>query len=145
VTRIAALDPGRSKCGLVLVDLDLGRVLEGQVAPAESVLATLEQWRGVGPLERMVIGNGTASAHWRDQLPADLPLTVVDERGTTLAARRRYWELWPPQGWRRLLPDGLRIPPCDLDAVAALVILESALNCRLQWPAPAPLRTWLEP
>ena len=145
MTRIAALDPGRSKCGLVLVDTDLEVVLEGQVVQTGSVLETLEQWRSQAPLDRIVMGNGTASAHWREQLPADLQLTVVDERGTTLEARRRYWELWPPQGWRRLLPEGLRIPPCDLDAVAALVILESALNCRLQWPAPAPLRTWLEP
>ena len=143
MTRIAALDPGRSKCGLVLVDTDLGVVLEGQVVQAGSVLETLGQWRSQKPLARMVMGNGTASAHWRDQLPADLQLTVVDERGTTLLARSRYWELWPPRGWRRLLPEGLRIPPCDLDAVAALVILESALNCRFSWPTQEPVRTWL--
>ncbi|WP_370586841.1 resolvase [Synechococcus sp. PROS-7-1] len=138
MTHIAALDPGRSKCGLVLVDTDLEVVLEGQVVQTGSVLETLEQWRSQAPLDRIVMGNGTASEHWSEQLPADLQLTVVDERGTTLLARSRYWELWPPRGWRRLLPEGLRIPPCDLDAVAALVILESALNCRFQWPAPAP-------
>ena len=141
MTRIAALDPGRSKCGLVLVDTDLGIVLEGKVLTSDSVLETLEQWQLKAPLDRVVLGNGTASAHWREQLPADLPITVVDERGTTLQARHRYWELWPPKGWRWLLPEGLRIPPCDLDAVAALVILESAINRRFTWPASATFRT----
>ena len=143
MTRIAALDPGRSKCGLLLVDTDLEIVLEGHVLEACAVLETLEQWRSKEPLDRMVMGDGTASAHWRDLLPADLQVTLVDERGTTLQARSRYWELWPPRGWRRLLPEGLRIPPCDLDAVAALVILESALNCRFSWPTQEPVRTWL--
>ena len=141
MTRIAALDPGRSKCGLVLVDTNLGIVLQGKVLKSDSVLETLEQWRSKAPFDRILLGNGTASAHWREQLPADLLITVVDERGTTLKARTRYWELWPPKGWRCLLPEGLRIPPCDLDAVAALVILESAISRRFDWPASATFRT----
>ena len=102
MTRIAALDPGRSKCGLVLVDTDLGIVLQGKVLKSDSVLETLEEWRSKAPFDRILLGNGTASAHWREQLPADLLITVVDERGTTLKARTRYWELWPPKGWRCL-------------------------------------------
>jgi hypothetical protein len=56
---------------------------------------------------------------------------VLNEHGTTLAARRRYWELFPPRGWRRLLPEGLRLPPRDWDDVAAQLLLERWLGRRL--------------
>ena len=123
--RVAVLDPGRCKCGLVLADLHLGLVLEGHVLAPEAVEPWLELWN-------------------QDQR-LDGILTVSPERGTTLRARERYWRLWPARGWRRMLPTGLRIPPVDLDAVAALVMLEEHLQCQLRWPEPAPtfsLRTW---
>ena len=106
---IAALDPGRSKCGLVLASQEQRCVIEGHVLPADAVLNTLERWQRSTPPEQLIVGNGTSSAHWRAQLPTDLPVTLVDERGTTLMARTRYWQLWPAHGWRRLLPLGLHI------------------------------------
>ncbi len=59
---------------------------------------------------------------------------LVDESGTSLRARDRYWELWPLVGWRRWLPKGLIVPPDHLDAVAALILIEDYLNKQLQWP-----------
>lgn len=140
MTRIVSLDPGRSKCGLVLVDCERNCVIEGNVLATDSVLETLQCWRQVVPIERIVLGNGTASDTVRAQLPRDVPVKLVDERGTTLQARKRYWQLWPPKGWRRLVPQGLLLPPGELDAVAALVILESELGQQLLWPGPAPLK-----
>ena len=145
MSRIVSLDPGRNKCGLVLVDCDRDCVIEGQVVATEDVLDTLQCWKQIAPIERMVLGNGTASESLRDQLPQDLPVKLVDERGTTLLARKRYWQLWPPKGWRRLIPQGLLLPPTELDALAALVILESELGREMLWPGPAPLRIELAP
>ena len=142
MSRIISVDPGRSKCGLVLVDCEHDRVLRGEVIATEAVLDTLQCWRQLAPVERLVLGNGTASESLRNQLPADLPIKLVDERGTTLQARKRYWQLWPPRGWRRFVPLGLLVPPTELDAVAALVILESELGRNILWPGAAPLRTW---
>ena len=141
MSRIVSLDPGRSKCGLVLVDDDKRCVIEGHVLATETVLDTLQGWRQVAPIERLVLGNGTTSHILKHQLPEDLPVKLVDERGTTLQARKRYWQLWPPKGWRRLVPRGLLVPPTELDAVAAMVILESELGHDLLWPGPAPLRS----
>ncbi len=138
---IAALDPGRSKCGLVLVDLDQRCVIEGHVLPVNAVVDTLKRWQRSTPPERLIMGNGTSSDDWIAQLPADLPVTMVDERGTTLKARSRYWQLWTPRGWRRLVPLGLQLPPDELDAVAALVMLEEDLGFQLQWLKPSPIRT----
>ena len=141
MSRIISVDPGRSKCGLVLVDCERDRVLQGEVIATEAVLDTLQCWRQLAPVERLVLGNGTASESLRNQLPTDLPIKLVDERGTTLQARKRYWQLWPPRGWRRFVPLGLLVPPTELDAVAALVILESELGRNILWPGAAPLRT----
>ena len=140
MNRIVSVDPGRNKCGLVLVDCTKDCVIEGHVVATESVLDTLQCWRQDAPIECLVLGNGTASNSLRQRLPEDLTVKVVDERGTTLQARKRYWQLWPPRGWRRLIPQGLLLPPSELDAVAALVILESELGRKILWPGPAPLR-----
>ncbi len=138
---IAALDPGRSKCGLVLASLDQRCVIEGHVLPADAVLNTLERWQRSTPPERLIVGNGTSSALWTAQLSNVLPVTLVDERGTTLTARTRYWQLWPPRGWRRLVPLGLQLPPGELDALAALVMLEKTLGFPLDWPEPPSIKT----
>jgi len=136
--RVAVLDPGRCKCGLVLTDLQLGLVREGHVLAPAAVEAWLEQWNQEQPLDRILIGDGTGSRAWIQRLEHLGNLSVIPEQGTTLRARQRYWTLWPARGWRRMLPAGLRIPPVDLDAVAALVMLEEHLHCSLQWPEPAP-------
>ena len=136
--RVAVLDPGRCKCGLVLADLDLGLVREGHLLTPEAVEPWLERWNQDQPLDRILIGNGTGSQAWIKRLKRLGSLTVIPEQGSTLRARQRYWTLWPARGWRRVLPTGLRIPPVDLDAVAALVMLEEHLQCHLRWPEPAP-------
>lgn len=131
----AALDPGRSKCGLVRCNPERTTVIEAQIQPAEACLERLSLWRAEG-LAGVVLGNGTGSAAWPEQLQVmGLSVEVVDERGSTLAARERYWQLLPPRGWRRLLPRGLRLPPRPLDDVAAQLLLERWLGRPLQRPA----------
>ena len=145
MTRVVALDPGRSKCGLLLADTATNTVLQGRVIPSTEVLEQLRAWmeeaQGTSAqIDELVIGDGTSSTIWQQQLPSSLKVRVVDETGTTLRARERYWQLWPSRGWKRLLPAGLRIPSGDLDAIAALVILENDLGRSLQWPGPDPLK-----
>ena len=150
MTRVVALDPGRSKCGLLLADTSTNTVLQGKVIPSSEVLNQLRAWMSnaleeTAQIDELVIGDGTSSTIWQQQLPTNLKVHVVDETGTTLRARERYWQLWPARGWRRMLPSGLRLPPGDLDAIAALVILEDYLNRPLRWPGPDPLRNGLSP
>jgi RNase H-fold protein (predicted Holliday junction resolvase) len=80
----------------------------------------------------VVIGNGTGAVAWRERLAGLLPVVVVEERGTTLAARDRYWQLFPAGGWRRWLPAGLRQPPRDWDDVVAQLLLERWLGHELE-------------
>jgi len=127
---LAALDPGRSKCGLVRTDPGRSQLDEALILDPAACRATLIHWhQQLPPLAAVVLGNGTSSRQWqRDLVDLALPVLLVDEWGTTLAARQRYWQLWPPRGWRRLLPVGLRLPPRDLDDVAAQILLERWLQ-----------------
>lgn len=134
--RIVAIDPGRSKCGLVLADASQGEVLDALVLPADQLCAQLTQWQQQTRLRELVIGDGTSSKQWQAEIKHLAPVVVVNEAGTTLRARERYWQIWPARGWRKMLPRGLRLPPCELDAIAALVLLEDHLGERLHWPSP---------
>jgi hypothetical protein len=130
---LAALDPGRSKCGLVRCDAAAQRILAAGVLEPERCQQLLRQWQQQGLITGVVLGDGTGSGAWLQQL-ADLhlPMQLVPEAGSTLAARQRYWQLEPPRGWRRLLPEGLRLPPRDVDDVVAQLLLERTLGRSLQ-------------
>ena len=126
---LAALDPGRSKCGLVRTDPGRTHLDEALILDPAGCRAALIRWHQQQPLAGVVLGNGTGSRQWqRDLAGLALPVLLVDEWGTTLAARQRYWQLWPSQGWRRLVPMGLRLPPRDLDDLAAQILLERWLQ-----------------
>ena len=71
-------------------------------------------------------------------------IEIVDEKGSTLRARTRYWELWPPGICLRWLPRGLIVPSVHLDAVAALVLLEDYSKKRLKWPGATDFKIWPE-
>lgn len=128
---VAGLDPGRAKCGLVLSDPGRRSIVQALVLPPEAAWDVLRNWHQQQSLQAIVIGDGTGGRPWHERLAALLPLVVLNEHGTTLAARRRYWELFPPRGWRRRLPEGLRLPPRDWDDVAAQLLLERWLGRRL--------------
>lgn len=131
---LAGLDPGRSKCGLVLSDPQRRRIRVARVLPPELAWQQLRQWQQQEGLVAVVLGDGTGSAAWQTRLTPSLPVCLVEERGTTLAARERFWQLEPPRGWRRLLPAGLRQPPRDWDDVVAQLLLERHLGYRLERP-----------
>ena len=127
----AGLDPGRSKCGLVRCNAGCTTVLAAHIEPPDACLRRLSQWRREG-LEGVVLGDGTGSGDWPGRLRhLGLVVVVANERGTTLAARTRYWELLPPRGWRRLLPRGLRMPLRAIDDVVAQLLLERWLGTAL--------------
>lgn len=128
------VDPGRDKTGLALVD-KAGSVFAVRIVRSrtfsDSVLKFLydhlqvsNTWGLRKNLKAIVIGNGTASeehTNWLKKVLPGFPLYVVDEKYSTEEARKLYWELFPPRGWRKLIPLGLQTPPEPLDGYAAVV------------------------
>ena len=100
---VAAVDPGRSECGLVLADCSHGEIKDALVVLADDTLTQLERWHQHTPLTALVLGDGTSSKAWQQQLQHLAPMRIVKEAGTTLRARERYWQIRPARGWWRLL------------------------------------------
>ncbi|MEY2984623.1 MAG: hypothetical protein RLZZ568_1240, partial [Cyanobacteriota bacterium] len=77
---------------------------------------------------QLVMGNQTTSRQWQERLracmPPQIPLTLVNETNSTVEARQRYWQLYPPQGLGRLVPLGLRTPPRPVDDIVAIILIE---------------------
>lgn len=121
---LLGFDPGRDKCGLALA---LGQeVVRYAVVASDRAIACVQEWHKTYPFEQVIMGNQTTSRQWQQQLEQALAVEIipVDERNSTLEARDRYWQLFPPQGWQRLIPKGLRLPPRPIDDIVAIVLLE---------------------
>ncbi len=131
---LISVDPGRSKCGLILVDVDAGKVLLGQIVEANYVLDVIIEWIKLKQVQELILGNGTSSTYWNEKLKGIISVTFVEERGTTLRARNRFFELWPPIGLKAWMPKGLLSPSEDLDAVAALILVEDFTGKKFIWP-----------
>ena len=133
MSTVIAIDPGNKKCGLLLADLQAEIVIEGRVVAPNAVIDLVIYWITNKEAEEIVLGNGTTSNYWQKKLKGFCPIKLVEESGTTLRARARYWEIWPPPIWLRFLPKGMLVPSQHLDAVAALVLLEDHLHKKFKW------------
>ena len=127
-------DPGSSKCGLVRTDISGQQVQDLLVCTPQESWDWLQHWQQSSTVVGLVIGDGTGSGPWQQAIHEAMPgldLVLQKEAGSTLAARGRYWQLFPPRLLWRLLPLGLRLPPRPLDDIAALVLLEAHLGIQL--------------
>ncbi|MDZ8051866.1 MAG: pre-16S rRNA-processing nuclease YqgF [Aulosira sp. ZfuVER01] len=128
---ILGFDPGRDKCGLAVIGLDR-QLHYHQVVVAKEAIATIETLRQKFPVSLMVMGDQTTAKQWKQRLRQELaePLNIVliDERYTTLEARDRYWQMYPPKGFTKLLPQGMRQPPRPIDDIVAILLIERYLN-----------------
>ncbi|HEY9612716.1 pre-16S rRNA-processing nuclease YqgF [Allocoleopsis sp.] len=124
---ILGFDPGRDKCGLAVMG-ESRQLLYHQVVLSSEAIATIQQLCQQFPIEIIVMGDQTTAKSWRQKLERDLslslPIVLVDERYSTLEARDRYWQMYPPQGFQRLIPQGLREPPRPIDDIVAILLIE---------------------
>ena len=129
---ILAIDPGRDKCGLAVLNRENGVLRHSVVGVSELFPASLQMTRQYG-IRTIVLGNQTFSDEVRRMLQPLLDqqlvqeIIFVDERGSTEMARSRYWQAFPPSGWRRFIPRGLLVPPCAIDDFAAIILGERYL------------------
>ncbi|MBD2024421.1 pre-16S rRNA-processing nuclease YqgF [Leptolyngbya sp. FACHB-711] len=128
---ILGFDPGRQKCGVAIVGVDRTLFFH-QVIAAEAAIQTIEQLRQQFPITTLVMGNQTSAKEWKQKLSEQLTdpprIVLINERYSTLEARDRYWQMFPPRGLTRLLPRGLRTPPRAIDDVVAILLIERYLG-----------------
>jgi RNase H-fold protein (predicted Holliday junction resolvase) len=128
---ILGFDPGRQKCGLAVMGLDR-RLYYHEVIPAAEAIATIQLLQQQYPISFLVMGDQTSAKEWRENITAGLaePLRIVpvDERYSTLEARDRYWQMYPPQGLAKLIPQGVRTLPRPIDDIVAILLIERYLE-----------------
>jgi RNase H-fold protein (predicted Holliday junction resolvase) len=128
---ILGFDPGRDKCGLAIVGREQ-QLLYHQVVLSQDAIATIQQLCQEFVIETIVMGDQTTAKSWKQKIVGELgtsiPIVLVDERYSSLEARDRYWQMYPPKGIELLIPKGLRQPPRPVDDIVAILLIERYLE-----------------
>ena len=97
MTVFISIDPGKNKCGLLLADMKSGNVIKAGISSLNKLTYTVSLWKEAYHVSKIVIGDGTNCKYIENKLKQKniVNLTYVNERGSTLRARFRYWEIWP--------------------------------------------------
>jgi RNase H-fold protein (predicted Holliday junction resolvase) len=127
---ILGFDPGRDKCGVAAINSQQ-EVIYHQVIDSAKAIAVIQQLVEKYAINLIVMGDGTTSQTWQQQIESNLltvAVTTINETNSTLEARDRYWIMYPPTGLQRLIPQGLRTPPRPVDDLVAIILLERYLR-----------------
>ena len=121
---VLAVDPGRTKCGIAVVDSS-GCVLYRGIVPTMSIRgAIMDVCAQFGP-SSILLGNGTGAASifaLLEEIGFAVPLHRVDERYSSEQARALYIQDHPARGIRKLIPRGLRYPEAAYDDYVAVLL-----------------------
>ena len=139
-----SIDPGNKKCGLLLADIKSGNVIEAGISSLNKFTDLVLLWNEYYKISKIIIGDGTNCMYIEKQLKRNniLNFDYINEKGSTLRARFRYWEIWPPNYFIRWLPKEIIFPPENLDAVVALILLEDFLKYSFIWPKEVDIKIW---
>ena len=128
---ILGFDPGKDKCGIAVMGRDKN-VSYHQVVPSDAAVSTIQSLCKQFPIQLLVMGDQTTSKSWKQKLTQSLSpfikIVQIDERYSSLEARARYWQMYPPTGLYRLIPEGMRTPARPVDDIVAIVLIERYLN-----------------
>ena len=143
--KMISIDPGKCKCGLVLVDLNQKKVDQALVLDTEFLPKYLKTLNTHENISKVLIGNGTTCKQNIEKLePIKQDLIIVEEKNTTFRAKKRYFELFPIRGFKMLLPKELFILNKNLDAVSALIIVEDYCHDKFTLSKDLDIKTWLK-
>ena len=145
MSKLISIDPGKCKCGLILADLYQKRVDQAVVLNTKFLPQYVETLNSTENISKVIIGNGTTSRQNIEKLKfLKKELLVVEEKNTTLRAKKRYFEIFPLEGLKSFLPREIFILNKNLDALAALVILEDYYDCKFEMDKKISIKTWLK-
>ena len=124
---ILGFDPGRDKCGIAVISED-GKLYYHAVIKSYDVVRQVNFLYKKFFFKVLVMGGQTTSRIWKESLEKKLlfsiPIIKIDESNSTLEARNRYWQMYPPKSISRLIPESLRIPTRSIDDIVAILLVE---------------------
>ncbi len=143
--RVISIDPGKSKCGLVLAEINEKKVYKAIILKSELLENYVKNLVAVEDISQIIIGNGTTSREIREKLYFfKKEIITVEEKNTTYRAKARYFELFPISGLKFLMPREVFILNKNLDAISALIILEDYCNTKFSLNQNIDFKTWLK-
>ena len=143
MTRLISIDPGKSKCGLIVVDYKDKIISYARVIKSNQLIASLKTLIAGCQDYQVIIGNGTTSKeHIKNLNFLGKNLIIAEEKNTTLRSKERYFDLFPLSGLQRFLPKEIFLTNVNLDAVSALIILEDFCKCKFKVLNSLDTKTW---
>ena len=143
MARVLSIDPGKSKCGLILAEINEKKVYDARVLNSALLEDYVKNLNNVEHISKIIIGNGTTSGVIRRKLDFfKKEIITFEEKNTTYRAKKRYFELFPINGLKCLIPREVFILNKNLDAISALIILED--YCKMKFAVNnIDFKTWL--
>ena len=143
--RVITIDPGKSKCGLVLAEINEKKVYEAIILKSELLEKYVRHLISTEDISQIIIGNGTTSREIREKLQFfKKEVITFEEKNTTYRAKARYFELFPIIGLKFLMPREVFILNKNLDAISALIILEDYCKMKFTLNQNIDFKTWLK-
>ena len=145
MSRVIAIDPGKSKCGLVLADINQKKVYEAIIIKSAFIENHVRNLITAEDVSQIIIGNGTTSREIREKLYFfKKEIITFEEKNTTYRAKARYFEIFPISGLKFLMPREVFILNKNLDAISALIILEDYCKTKFTLNQNIDFKTWLK-
>jgi len=143
--KIIAIDPGKSKCGLVLAEISEKKVYKAIIIRSTLIENYVRNLITTEDISQIIIGNGTTSKEIREKLYFfKKELITFEEKNTTYRAKARYFQLFPISGLQFLMPREVFILNKNLDAISALIILEDYCKTKFTLNQNIDIKTWLK-
>jgi len=143
--RVITIDPGKSKCGLVLAEISEKKVYKAIILKSELLENYVRHLIAAEEISQIIIGNGTTSNEIREKLYFfKKEIITFEEKNTTYRAKARYFELFPIIGLKFLIPREVFILNKNLDAISALIILEDFCKMKFTLNRNIDFKTWLK-
>ena len=143
--KFISIDPGKYKCGLVLADISKKKVCKAIVLKSELIYNYIGNIDTFKDISKIIIGNGTNSREFVEKLDFfKKEIITFEEKNTTYRAKARYFELFPISGFKFLIPREIFIINKNLDAIAALIILEDYCKIKFTLNENLDFKTWLK-
>ena len=145
MARVLSIDPGKSKCGLVLAEISEKKVHKAIILKSQLLEGYVKNLINVENISKIIIGNGTTSKEIVKKLDFfKKEIVTFEEKNTTYRAKARYFELFPIKGLKCLIPRELFIINKNLDAISALIILEDFCKMKFTLSQNIDFKTWLK-
>jgi len=143
--KVITIDPGRSKCGLVLAEISAKKIYKAIILKSELLENYVRNLTTTEDISQIIIGNGTSSKEIKEKLYFfKKEIITFDEKNTTYRAKARYFELFPISGLKFLIPREVFILNKNLDAISALIILEDYCKTKFTLNQNIDIKTWLK-